>query len=916
MGYKKKLIEVALPLDIINKAAAYDKMPGIGAHPKNLHYWWAGLPHPLARAILFASVVTDPAYDDNLSDRSLKYQNNERERLFGIIEKLCEKKIHENPRVYKEAFEEMLKHCDGKLPKVLDPFCGGGTIPLEAQRMGFESFGSDLNPVAVTISKMKSEIIPKYKNTKPINPNRLNMNINYDRATGLAEDVRYYGNKILEKMKSKLNDAYPRGKNGEKVLTYIWARTVISPNPFVEGRYVPLVKSFFLSTKGKEKVWIDLLVNKSNKTYTYKVNTGTEGPIIKTTMNSTGAICAFSDTPIPFSYIKDQGNKGLINHELMAVVIDNEGVGKSFSDPNDYLFDFDKLDRVVTMKPKEKLADHPQYMGAQRYGLKHYFELFNKRQLAALCVIKESIEEVQSEIEKDCYDSGYDDNQMSDYKATLKTLFSMCLNRLADYNNSLSIWKPSGVQQIHLFTRQAIPMVWDYCEGNIIGDKAICWNNAVKICASAIEVTTGYGKTPACIKQMDATKKTFDHEGLLISTDPPYYGNVPYSDISDFFYVWLKAILKNESPELFNTLLTPKNDELVADSHRFGGNEEAKTHFENGFKHAFIELKTKIDLRFPLTIFYAFKQTDVTKDKDLNEERSSTGWETMLSGLISSGFQITATWPTYAAQKYRMRARNSNAIASYIVLACRLRSENAVIASRREYINELGIEIEKSYLEMIDADLAPVDLQQALIGPGMAVFSKYRKILESDGSPMKVRTALQLINAQIDYIQDSSEIDMDQNTRFCVQWLESNGFEEKQYGEAESLALAKDISVNGLVDSGIFYASSGKAKLKHWSEMLADWDPRTDNRLTLWECTHHMIRELVDGDGQLGAAKLAKFMGPQKAEEAKELAYQLYHISDKRNWSMHAGDYNTLVSNWADIKSQIANVGDEQETLF
>jgi putative DNA methylase len=903
----KKLIEVALPLDIINDASAYDKMPGIGAHPKGIHHWWARLPLPAARAILFASLVNDPsAHPDKFPTEEAQVA--ERERLFEIIRKLCQKKIHTKQEVFEEAHQEILKHCNGKLPTLLDPFAGGGSIPLEGMRLGLPVQASDLNPVAVLINKAQLEILPEFANQVPINPSVKGIEAftEWKLGKGLAEDLRYYGNWINEEAKKRIGKYYPKVKIGNKehnIITWLWARTVKCPNPAC-GCEMPLVRSFILSSKKKPNFYSRPIIERTpngNKTTGYEVLQGT--PEIKGTVNRSGAVCVCCNEPVKLDYIRKEGKNGNIGQVLIGMVVDSPK-GKMYVNP-------DKVQQDIAMsakpkwKPETKLPEKALGFRVQLYGMDEHWKLFSNRQLLGLATLHELISEVATQIAKD--------GGAGEYIKAIQFFLTITVDRLVDYNNSLCRWKASGDQQMQLFNRQAIPMVWDFPEANIWEKKAICWLNAVDMTADAIEVVLSSISKKQSVKQFNAAKYQFNEPLYIISTDPPYYDNIGYSDLSDFFYVWLRRGLQNQYPELLSTVLVPKMEELVASDFRYGSKEAAKDHFEEGFKTAFKNFKEGLDPRFPLTVYYAFKQDEAEEsDEDDNAGNNdiglTTGWETLLEGLVSGGFTITATWPIKASQKWRMVARDTNSLTSYIVLACRPRPEDAPSITRREYLQILKRELPNAIEVLQKSNLAPVDMAQATIGPGMGIYSRYSKIMEQDGTAMSVRTALSLINKTLSEILAEQEGDFDNETRWALAWFEHYEFAAGEFGDANALALAKNTAVNALVHSGVVKSGAGKVQLIPRSELSPTWDPTADNRVVIWEITQHLIKQLQE-HGEMGAAKLYKKLGPT-ADIARELAYHLFTICEKKGWAQEAQAYNSLVLSWNQIVAESYNIKD------
>lgn len=903
----KKLIEVALPLDIINDASAYDKMPGIGAHPKGIHHWWARLPLPSARAILFAALVDDPsAHPDKFPTEEAQVA--ERERLFEIIRKLSQKKMHTKQEVFEEAYQEILKHCNGKLPTVLDPFAGGGSIPLEGMRLGLPVQASDLNPVAVLINKAQLEILPEFANQVPINPD-IQPKIGFTEwklGKGLAEDLRYYGNWINEEAKKRIGKYYPKVKIGNKehnVITWLWARTVTCPNPAC-GCEMPLVRSFILSSKKKPNFYSRPIIEHSangNKVTGYEVLQGT--PVIKGTVNRSGAVCVCCNEPVKLDYVRNEGKNGRIGQVLIGLVVELSK-GKTYLSPDNTQQDI-ALSANPNWKPETLLPEKALGFRVQLYGMDQHWKLFSGRQLLGMSTLHELISEVHLQIDKA--------GGSKSYTKAIQFYLTMTVDRLADYNNTLCRWKASGDQQMQLFNRQAVPMVWDFPEANIWEKKAICWSNAIDMTADAMEVVLSSISTKQNAKQFNAAKYKFDKPNYLISTDPPYYDNIGYSDLSDFFYVWLRHGLQEQYPELLSTVLVPKMEELVASDFRYGSKEAAKDHFEDGFKVAFKNFKEGLDPRFPLTVYYAFKQ-DEAEDSDEEDGADNdgisltTGWETLLEGLVSGGFTITATWPIKASQKWRMVARDTNSLTSYIVLACRPRPVNAASITRREYLQILKRELPNAIEVLQKSNLAPVDMAQATIGPGMGIYSRFDKIMEQDGTPMSVRTALSLINKALGEILAEQEGDFDTETRWALAWFEQNEFAAGEFGDANALALAKNTAVNALVHSGVVKSGAGKVQLIPRSELSPTWDPNADNRVVVWEITQHLIKQLQE-HGEMGAAKLYKKLGPT-ADIARELAYHLFTICEKKGWAQEAQAYNSLVLSWNQIVAESYNIKD------
>ncbi len=936
---RKKLIETALPLEAINDASAYDKMPGIGPHPKGMHHWWARLPLPSARAILFASLVDDPSTDPKWADKSEEEQDEQRQRLFDMIRKLVQKKMHEKPEVFREAHKIIADACEGNLPTVLDPFAGGGSIPLEAQRLGLNAQGSDLNPVPVLITRVAIDILPRFADQRAVNPearDNILRSTEWKRARGIAEDVRYYAGRILEKAKKRIGHLYPKGPNGEQIIAWIWARTVETTNPVCGKAHVPLVNSFRLSTKKGREAWIEPVLDRENNTYRFEVRSGTLRKEDRQWVNAgtkLGRGCKFrcllstNYHQIPEDHIKSEGKNGRLGMRLMAMV--GEGNRCKL-----YLSPTDEHETTALSVPKPEnlkeiasdIAPDKRAIWCLLYGLDTFDKLFTNRQLTALTTLSDLIAETHALILQDAINAGLPDDHASleeggkgalAYADAVTTLLAMALDRCADFNNASCRWTPGNEKVMNLFGRQGIPMGWDFAEANILADSVGGWKTCSDYVAKCVEVTVIEFTRPGLARQLDAASAMRDIDNLVVSTDPPYYDNIGYADLSDFFYVWLRRTLGKIHPRLFATMMVPKSQELIASTYRFDGDaHKARDHFESGFRQAFTLLKEKLDRRFPMTVYYAFKQEDEKVDGDNESITLTTGWETLLEALNSTGFQITATWPVRASQKWRMVSMGTNALASYIVLACRARSDDAPLATRKQFISELRKELPDALRKLQRGGIAPVDLAQAMIGPGMGVFTRFAKVVESDGTPMSVRTALALINQTLDEILAEQEGEFDADTRWAVAWFEQHGMDEGEFGVAETLSKAKNTAVNGLVDAGLITARSGKVRLIPRDQMPEDWDPATDSRLTVWEATQHLIQAL-DQDGESGAARLLRKLGGL-GETARDLAYRLFSICERKGWSGEALAYNSLVIAWPEI-SRLATAGadmQKQEKIF
>lgn len=933
MTNRKKLIEVALPLPEINDASAYDKMPGIGPHPKGIHHWWARLPLPTARAILFASVIDDPSEHPEKFETEAA-QDKERERLFGIVRRMMQKKLHTHPEVYAEARAEMEKYCDGKLPAVLDPFSGGGSIPLEANRLGFEAHAADLNPVAVLLNKCNLELAPRWSGHAPVNAedrSKIGGGQGWDGTTGLAADVRYYAQRIKKTAEEKLKKLYPKaalpvelGGGHADVVAWLWARTVRSDNAAARGKHVPLVSTYFLATgKGKE-VYLEPEVNKIAGTYHFVVHEGTpaDKPAIRAgTKLGRGAKfkCLLTDTPISSAHIKAEGQAGRLGYKLLAVVAERRG-GKFYQAANT-LHETTANVPVPDDVPDEEMANDPRNIWCAGYGFRRFSQLFTPRQLTGLLTFSRLIRAIHPEIVADATRAGLSVEAAQAYATTVVTFLALALDRCADFGNAQTRWSPSNQKVMNLFSKQAIPMSWDFAEANILANSVGGWTTCSDYVAECIQTLYPGPALAGSARQIDAASGAHGIRNLVVSTDPPYYDNMSYASLSDFFYVWLRRTLGDLHRELCSTIVVPKMPELIADAARFGGDRNrARDHFENGFRSTFSFLHDRLDPRYPLTVYYAFKQEDEVGDANIEQEGEdvavtidlTTGWETLLEALISSGFQITATWPVRASQAWRQVSMGTNALASYIVLACRSRAKDAPQTGRREFMAELKRELPVALRHLQQGNVAPVDFAQAAIGPGMAVFSRFTKVVETDGSRMTVRTALGLINKMLDEVLAEQEGEFDSDTRWALAWFDQHGFAEGPFGDAETLCKAKDTSVSGMVEAGIILAKAGKVRLLRRDELPANWDPARDKRLTIWECTHQMVRALAAGEKK--AADLLRLLGSH-SQPTHDLSYRLYNICERRKWAQEALGYNALALAWGDLQRLASEAAAEPQQV-
>lgn len=938
MTYRKKLIEVALPLDAINIASAREKSIRHG-HPSTLHLWWARRPLAAARAVIFAQMVDDPSANPDLFPTE-KAQEKERQRLFRIIEDLVKWENTTNEDVLQRARDEIwqswrrtcAENADHprakelfdryKLPAFHDPFAGGGALPLEAQRLGLEVYASDLNPVAVLINKAMIEIPPKFAGCPPVNPEARQRaggtSGSWKGTSGLAEDVRYYGKWMRDEAEKRIGHLYPKvevtaemAKDrpdlkplvGRKltVIAWLWARTVKSPNPAFAQVDVPLASTFMLSTKVGKEAYVEPVIVDGGYRFTVKVGKPKDAAAAKGgTKLSRGANfrCLMSGTPIAPEHIYGEANAGRMRTRLMAVVAEGDR-GRVYLAPAPEVESI-ALTTEPTWKPEVAMPENPRWFSPPLYGLTTYGDLFTPRQLVALTTFSSLVQEARDRVVCDASTVGLSDNGIPltsggtsaiAYADAVGVYLAFAVDRLAMTGNSLVRWNSVGQKAQHCFGRQALPMLWDFAEPNFLGTSTGCIDAAIFYSCDPLN-----SMTPTVLgvsRQQDATTQGLSAE-KIISTDPPYYDNVGYADLSDFFYVWLRHSLSSVFPDLFTTVAVPKAEELVATQYRHGSKANAEAFFLGGMTHAMRRLAEQAHPSIPVTIYYAFKQSE-----NGGGGSTSTGWETFLDAVIKAGFTLSGTWPVRTEMRTRQVAMDTNALASSIVLVCRSRRDDAPTTTRREFVNALKAELPAALANLQRGNIAPVDLAQAAIGPGMAVYTRYAKVVDAEGDPLSVRHALALINHTLDEALAEQESDFDANSRWALAWFSDHGFADGPFGDAHTYFVRFNTAENALKNAEIIESGRSKVRLLRPDELPDDWDPTTDPRFTAWEAVHQLIRSLEAG-GEGAAATLAAKLGA-RAEIARELAYRLYTLCERKKRAAEALSYNSLVQSWPEI---------------
>lgn len=911
---RKKLIEVAMPLEAINDGCLQEKNPFLKGHPRSTHLWWVRRPLAAARAVIFAQMVDDPSSHPE-EFPTLEEQAAERERLFKIIGQITDWNNLHNDRVMQEARDEIMKswkytcrdhqgeansavlYNPEELPAFHDPFAGGGGIPLEAQRLGLSSNASDLNPVAVTINKAMIELPYKFDGCNPVNPDASTiLNDKWEGASGLQDDVRYYGQWMLRKARQKIGHLYPNVQdengNSHKVIAWIWTRTGKCSNPAC-GCNMPFASTFVLSTKKGKEAWVEPIV--VGKEVEFRIHKGKCPKDKETNKYGRGAIfkCPACGEMTTDEYVKSLAMEGKLGEQLMAIVADSKN-GRLYLPANNIHVAAADVERPENY-PKGEMPTNPRWFSPPSFGMVEFYQLFTNRQLTAMCTFCDLVAMAQAEIIKDGGDV--------DYAHAVAVYLACGLSQLSRYSCTICGWNKTNENVAQAFGRQAIPMVWDFAESNPL-EGSLNITSTIEWPAAVIESLGVAGKA----QQADAQTQRIT-DGKVVSTDPPYYDNIGYADLSDFFYVWLRQSLKDIYPEMFSTMLVPKAEELVATPYRHGGKDAAEEFFLDGMSCAMSNLAQQAHPDYPVTIYYAFKQSD-TEDDGV----SSTGWATFLEAVVNAGFQLTGTWPIRTERTKGLKG-SVNALASSIVLVCRKRSDDAQQITRRNFVAALRRELRPALRNLQESNIAPVDLAQSAIGPGMAVFSRYKKVLEADGSRMPVKSALQIINEEIDLFFNDQVGDMDAASRFCIDLYIQNAFNDIRFGDADILARAKGTSVASMVSHGSVYAKSGVVHLVDRTELPERVD---SNEQCIWMLTQQLTHAMSTG-GIEACAKIVYSMFGSNAERAKDLAYRLYTVSEQKKWATEAYAYNALVVAWPDIQSRAAAmkaVQPEQITLF
>jgi putative DNA methylase len=942
MTYRKKLIEVSLPLEAINKASAREKSIRHG-NISTLHLYWARRPLASCRAVLFGMLVDDPS---SVSEEfpTVEEQAIERDRLHRLLEKLViwrnlndDSLLHQarweiarsigrskgiepptelNPNEHLGVHDNKKKrnalidwlHEHG--PLIHDPFCGGGAIPLEAQRLGLRTMGTDLNPLAVMITKATTEIPAKFADMPPINPEaKKNGRTNWRGAEGLAEDVRYYGEWMRQKAWESIGHHYPNVTITEKMvverpdlkkylnkeltpIAWIWARTVRSPDPAYSSCHVPLIKSRVLSRKPNQQHWVEIIDNSVGVDFVVRRG---EFPSDeqKGTVSRSGATCFLSKNPITFDYIRSEAKKGRMSSKLMAIVLngDNERV---FVSPNNFHTSCAEIETPPTMP--SGLIKGKSKVNVGLYGFSDFQQLFTNRQGNMLITFCNLLNELNVQIRSENEEGDIElSTKRGDYIDAIRLFLSIGINKLADRASTICTWdsSPKQLSLRNTFGRQAIPMTWDYAEGNAFSKSSGNWLACLEWGCKVLKSVPATGSVD--VHQLDASTINHPNGSVLYCTDPPYYDNIAYADLSDFFYIWMKHNMSKSYPDIFTTILTPKEGELVATPYLHDSKKDAEEFFLNGMKDVIGRMATQNNPESPVCFFYAFKQQESGTDGT-----SSTGWSTFLEATISSGFNIVGTIPMRTEQSNKLLGKNANILSTSAVLVCRQRTEDAPTARRTEFLRELRQELEPAMKDLQEGGISPVDLAQAAIGPGIGVFSKYSAILEADGSHMSVRRALEIINEELSVILGETDDEIDAESRVCLRWFASFGEDARVYGELDSLLRSINASPDKIEKSGCMIFGDGKVRIAEIESYPGSFNAKDAIGAPAWAHVHRLIR-LLDVKGESEAVAYMRYMPSHQRDSVRSLTYRLYQICEEKKMMEQAKSYNTLAISWGQV---------------
>ncbi len=846
-----KLIEVALPIEAISAACRREKERKTGTI-RNVHKWFAPMPGPAWRALLFAALVDDPGDDET------------RQKLLDLIVKLVPPDGGPpSAEALADARALIAEEMNGYLPTVLDPFCGGGSTLVEAQRLGLPTVGSDLNPVPALITRVLTELVPMVSGREPLvgDPAELGK-IAGGPLDGFLADLRHYGKRIRQHALEQIGQLYPESPDGATVVAWLWARTVTCPNPAC-GAISPLIASFWLSKRSGANVWIEPTASPDRTRAHMKIRKGASGNVPAGTVKRTGAHCAVCSTPIPLSHVRSEGRNGRLGLQLTAVVTDSGG-GRSYREPTPTDMRAAEIARPDDA-PDVPIPEHALGFRVQLYGMQTFADLFTNRQLIALGAFADAVALVPDWVRENGGDEIYG-------KAITSTL-GLCVGKLAQSNSSQARWnvRSSGSSKAEpAFGRHTLSMVWDFAETNPFGESVGSWLGQIESVSGGLR-SLSTNAPPSRVAAIDArgAGSLLSSPGL-VATDPPYFGQIGYADLSDYFYVWLRRSLRDVLPDFFATVATPKRTELIAEPARHGGDRSAATNFFiEGFTETFGVLGNASHPDLPMLIVYAHRQEE-SNDGGL----TATAWDAMLSAILQAGLRIAGTWPIHGAREARQISIGTNSLASYVVLVCRPQLADAQVGDLQSFLSVLRAELPRAIEKVKQAAISAIDLGQAAIGPGMAIFSRFAYVVDpATGKRMTVHRALELINqVRAEAIDDFAGA-LSPETRWAMNWFRDYGFNEADFGQAEKLFTQMNTSLDQLKAAGVADSRRGKVRLLRRNELPTSWDPEADGRRLEWETLLHLVKRHEEGGEEAAGALLRRV--EDDAEAVNNLAYWL-----------------------------------------
>ncbi|MBE5441042.1 DUF1156 domain-containing protein [Mycobacteroides abscessus] len=894
---RRKLVEVALPLDEINAACKADKGRAHGTL-KNLHKWFAPMPVPAWRALIFAALVDDPEDD------------NKRVLLLDLIKRLVANGADlPDDDAITEANEVLARQYPNGRPVVHDPFCGGGSTLVEAQRLGLESLGSDLNPVPVLISRTLTEILPRLNGQQPLHPqtqatssgalfdDRSRGSLSYAGLDGLIRDVMYYAQGIGVRARERLARHYP-SESSETVVAWLWARTARCPNPTC-GVETVLTTSWWLSKRKGDMAWIQPRTENGG-VYLDVVTGQRSGAAPQPPKSPRGATftCLGCGNSIKEEEIESQAVSGGLGLRMTSVVVEDANGRRTYRAPNAVEIEAARVDLSGYDIPDQV----PVGDGGtrNRFGMTSQADLYGERQLATMCVLADLVAET--------YDEILDEGGSKEWARAVTTVLGLGIGRFAQFASSQARWTVrDAVSSFEgAFPRNDIPVTWDYYEINPWGEAGPSWTQTFVSTTRALKNVVPGGVGTVVIG--DARKVTASRPAL-VATDPPYFDAIGYADLSDYFYVWHRRALRAVHPDLYSTMAAPKVGELTAiATHHGNSRPTARNYFIEGFTETFRSLQLSMAADLPMVVVYASREQKGSADEQ-------SRWSSILTAIVKADMEITGTWPILGTTDRRMIGQGTNAVATYVAMVCRPRTENASVTTLNEFSRALRRGLSTRVRDLQAASILPIDLAQAAMGPGMQIYSRYRAVLDQAGAPVDVEQALRIINASLGEVLDEQEGELDAESRFASRWWDQHGWTSAPYGEADKVARPLGISVDDVVRAQVASSVGGKVRLLGLEELDSDWTPSSDSRPTAWEAVHHLVNRLVDRGGELEAARLLAELGTLQ-DPAMELAYRLHEIAARCGRATDQERYNALISSWAELVKLSASGPSATERLF